>query len=84
MAADASRDVQDEYLEWSVIRDDENRIISVTFTCEGPEVCGAPFVTNDPTAPLTPESSTGNSLALRKEILWYQTSTNSTPLSSTG
>ena len=48
MAADASRDVQDEYLEWSVIRDDENRIISVTFTCEGPEVCGAPFVTSGP------------------------------------
>lgn len=46
MAADASRDVQDEYLEWSIIRDDENRIISVTFTCEGPEVCGTPFVTN--------------------------------------
>lgn len=38
MAADASRDVQDEYLEWSVIRDNEKKIISVTFTCEGPEV----------------------------------------------
>lgn len=38
MAADASRDVQDEYLEWSVLRDNEKKIISVTFTCEGPEV----------------------------------------------
>lgn len=36
-AADSSRDVQDEYLEWSIIRDNEKRIISLTFTCEGPE-----------------------------------------------
>ncbi|KAH7139610.1 hypothetical protein B0J13DRAFT_586228 [Dactylonectria estremocensis] len=29
---------QDEYLEWSVHRDPEtNKIVSVTFTCEGPE-----------------------------------------------
>ncbi|MFJ7049115.1 hypothetical protein ACIQVC_37755 [Streptomyces sp. NPDC101112] len=35
--ADASRDVQDEYCEWSVTRDDSGRITRVTFTCEGPE-----------------------------------------------
>ncbi|MDX2937302.1 hypothetical protein [Streptomyces ipomoeae] len=35
--ADASRDVQDEYCEWSVTRDDAGRITRVTFTCEGPE-----------------------------------------------
>jgi hypothetical protein len=35
--ADASRDVQDEYCEWSVQRDDRGRITRVTFTCEGPE-----------------------------------------------
>jgi hypothetical protein len=30
---------QDEYLEWSVMTDPETeKIISVTFTCEGPEV----------------------------------------------
>lgn len=32
--ADASRDVQDEYLEWSVTRDAEGRILRATFTCE--------------------------------------------------
>ncbi|KAJ9662005.1 hypothetical protein H2201_006294 [Coniosporium apollinis] len=37
MAADMSRDIQDEYLEWSLIRDDAQNILRVTFTCEGPE-----------------------------------------------
>ncbi|KAF9880613.1 hypothetical protein CkaCkLH20_01655 [Colletotrichum karsti] len=36
--ADDHRDQQDEYCEWTVKRDDQKRIISVTFTCEGPEV----------------------------------------------
>ncbi|WP_354637440.1 hypothetical protein [Kitasatospora camelliae] len=35
--ADASRDVQDEYCEWSVTRNPEGKITQVTFTCEGPE-----------------------------------------------
>ncbi|KAF8245563.1 hypothetical protein K440DRAFT_555517 [Wilcoxina mikolae CBS 423.85] len=35
--ADASRLVQDEYLEWTVARDNDGNIISCTFTCEGPE-----------------------------------------------
>ncbi|TFA99040.1 hypothetical protein CCMA1212_009082 [Trichoderma ghanense] len=35
--ADAHRDRQDEYLEWTVKRDEDGRILSVTFTCEGPE-----------------------------------------------
>lgn len=35
--ADASRDVQDEYCEWSVTRDADDRITRVDFTCEGPE-----------------------------------------------
>lgn len=36
--ADASRDVQDEYCEWSVTRDEASgKITRVTFTCEGPE-----------------------------------------------
>ncbi|CAG8443577.1 12763_t:CDS:1 [Funneliformis caledonium] len=36
--ADSSRDVQDEYCEWSVLRDPKTgKIIRVTFTCEGPE-----------------------------------------------
>jgi hypothetical protein len=36
--ADGSRDVQDEYCEWSVERDPaSNKIVRVTFTCEGPE-----------------------------------------------
>jgi len=36
--ADASRDVQDEYCEWSVTRQSgTNKITRVTFTCEGPE-----------------------------------------------
>ena len=39
IAADRSRDVQDEYLEWSLIRDGADKIVRVTFTCEGPEVC---------------------------------------------
>jgi hypothetical protein len=35
--ADASRDMQDEYCEWSVARLGDGRIKQVTFTCEGPE-----------------------------------------------
>jgi hypothetical protein len=35
--ADASRDVQDEYCEWSVTRRPDGKIQRVTFTCEGPE-----------------------------------------------
>lgn len=36
--ADASRDVQDEYCEWSVERDPKSdKVTRVTFTCEGPE-----------------------------------------------
>ena len=36
--ADASRDVQDEYCEWSVTRrPSDSKITRVTFTCEGPE-----------------------------------------------
>ena len=39
IVADSGRDKQDEYLEWSVLRDnsDPKRIICVTYTCEGPE-----------------------------------------------
>ncbi|KPM37858.1 hypothetical protein AK830_g8703 [Neonectria ditissima] len=35
--ADAHRDRQDEYLEWTVKKDQDKMITSVTFTCEGPE-----------------------------------------------
>ena len=36
--ADSSRDLQDEYCEWSVDRDpNSDKIRRVTFTCEGPE-----------------------------------------------
>jgi hypothetical protein len=35
--ADGSRDVQDEYCEWSVQRDGRGKITRLTFTCEGPE-----------------------------------------------
>jgi len=35
--ADASRDVQDEYCEWSVTRNTAGKITKVMFTCEGPE-----------------------------------------------
>lgn len=35
--ADSSRDVQDEYCEWSVERDPAGKIVRVDFTCEGPE-----------------------------------------------
>ncbi|UVC19350.1 phospholipase D-like domain-containing protein [Mesorhizobium onobrychidis] len=36
--ADASRDVQDEYCEWSVVRDPATgKIVRVDFTCEAPE-----------------------------------------------
>jgi hypothetical protein len=38
--ADSTRDVQDEYCEWSVTRDDRGAIVRVTFTCEGPEYWG--------------------------------------------
>jgi hypothetical protein len=36
-SADASRDVQDEYCEWSVTRNADGKITRVDFTCEGPE-----------------------------------------------
>lgn len=36
-AADASRDVQDEYLEWCVTRDAAGKIVRVAVTCEAPE-----------------------------------------------
>ena len=35
--ADKSRDVQDEYCEWSVHRRADGKISQVDFTCEGPE-----------------------------------------------
>ncbi|KEF57335.1 uncharacterized protein A1O9_05252 [Exophiala aquamarina CBS 119918] len=35
--AESTRMVQDEYLEWSVLRDEAGSITSATFTCEGPE-----------------------------------------------
>jgi hypothetical protein len=35
--ADSSRDLQDEYCEWSVERGADGNIRRVTFTCEGPE-----------------------------------------------
>lgn len=35
--ADGSRDTQDEYCEWSVSRNADDKITSVAFTCEGPE-----------------------------------------------
>ena len=36
--AESSRDLQDEYCEWSVERDpNTDKIVRVTFTCEGPE-----------------------------------------------
>jgi hypothetical protein len=36
--ADASRQFQDEYLEWSVARDSSTKdILSASYTCEGPE-----------------------------------------------
>jgi hypothetical protein len=39
--SDASRDVQDEYCEWSVTRDSTtNKITRIDFTCEGPEYWG--------------------------------------------
>lgn len=39
--ADSSRDLQDEYCEWSVDRDPvTDKITRVTFTCEGPEYWG--------------------------------------------
>jgi len=36
--ADSSRSFQDEYCEWSVLRNDKGEITKVVFTCEGPEV----------------------------------------------
>lgn len=38
LIADGSRDYQDEYLEWSVARDEDDNVVIATFTCEGPEV----------------------------------------------
>ena len=35
--ADSSRDVQDEYCEWSITRRADGKITRITFTCEGPE-----------------------------------------------
>ncbi|KAJ1323027.1 hypothetical protein MN608_11881 [Microdochium nivale] len=35
--ADRDRYTQDEYCEWTVRKDQDKRIVSVTFTCEGPE-----------------------------------------------
>ncbi|MGH3695665.1 MAG: hypothetical protein ACRDRX_17030 [Pseudonocardiaceae bacterium] len=35
--ADSSRNLQDEYCEWSVTRRSDGKITRVTFTCEGPE-----------------------------------------------
>ncbi|KAI1320783.1 hypothetical protein F5Y16DRAFT_389559 [Xylariaceae sp. FL0255] len=37
LEADKTRDVQDEYLEWTVQKNDRGQILGVTFTCEGPE-----------------------------------------------
>jgi hypothetical protein len=34
--ADSARDMQDEYCEWSVMRQG-NKVVRITFTCEGPE-----------------------------------------------
>ncbi|KAL4442979.1 hypothetical protein ABPG77_008470 [Micractinium sp. CCAP 211/92] len=36
-AAEATRDVQDEYCEWSVDRNAEGKVTRITVTCEGPE-----------------------------------------------
>ena len=36
--ADSNRDFQDEYCEWSVLRNEKGEIKKVVFTCEGPEV----------------------------------------------
>lgn len=36
--ADATKNNQDEYLEWSLKRNSDGKIETVTFTCEGPEV----------------------------------------------
>jgi hypothetical protein len=35
--SDGTRDLQDEYCEWSVARNTDGKIVRVTFTCEGPE-----------------------------------------------
>jgi hypothetical protein len=35
--ADSSRDTQDEYCEWSIKRNAANKVVSIAFTCEGPE-----------------------------------------------
>ncbi|PWW73299.1 hypothetical protein C7212DRAFT_300217 [Tuber magnatum] len=35
--ADSTRENQDEYCEWSVLRDAKGEITKVVFTCEGPE-----------------------------------------------
>lgn len=57
--ADSSRAFQDEYLEWSLNREDNGNISSVTFTCEGPEVPESYH--NQATPQLTKPTSTGNS-----------------------
>jgi hypothetical protein len=50
--AESTRNVQDEYLEWSVLRDEASSITSVTFTCEGPEVRGKlHYIQNNLTLP---------------------------------
>ena len=36
--ADSTREKQDEYCEWSVLRNERGEIKKVVFTCEGPEV----------------------------------------------
>ena len=36
--ADSSRIYQDEYLEWSVLRNDKDNVVRISYTCEGPEV----------------------------------------------
>ena len=69
--ADSSKDVQDEYLEWSVERlhvrgnsRDTGPIKRVVFTCEGPEVR-----TQKSTSEIsTKKSSTGNSSPVNKWI----------------
>ncbi len=35
--ANSSRDKQDEYCEWSIKRNAASKIVSIAFTCEGPE-----------------------------------------------
>lgn len=72
--ADASRNVQDEYCEWSVRRDEKGNILSVTFTCEGPEVSSSNSYNYDHTSlhynPLTwPPSTCRPSILITLELL---------------